>query len=179
PVYLGGTRNLFIPQSKRCPHKQPPPPGGARATPPPTPVSSARPEPTAERPAAPPATTRQSSAAPRPDRESSYRPSEPVPLTEVPPHYSGGPRGALGRKEPPEYSGARTARGGMAAARVERGGQLFYVLLLGVFPTRAAADEAAANLPAALSEFDPWVRRVESLQEAIRRGDALAGTSEI
>ncbi|MYE82457.1 MAG: hypothetical protein F4X36_11590 [Gammaproteobacteria bacterium] len=142
-------------------------------------MSSPRAEQTADRPPAPPATTRQSSAAPRPDRESSYRPSEPVPLTEVPPHYYVVQLVALGSKESLEYYAARKALRGMSAARVERGGQLFYVLLLGVFPTRAAADEAAANLPAALSEFDPWVRRVESLQEAIRRGDALAGTSEI
>ena len=154
-------------------------PAAARATSPPTPVSPARPAPTAERPAAPPSTTRQAAVAPRPDRESSYRPSGPVPLTEVPPHYYVVQLVALGSKESLEYYAARKALRGMSAARVERGGQLFYVLLLGVFPTRAAADEAAANLPEALSEFDPWVRRVESLQEAIRRGDALAGTSEI
>ena len=139
----------------------------------------ARAEPTAERSAAPPAAVRQTPPASRPSRESAYRPGDPVPLTEVPPHYYVVQLVALGSKESLEEYATRKALRGMSAARVERGGRLFYVLLLGVFPTRAAADEAAANLPAALSEFDPWVRRVESLQEAIRRGDALAGTSEI
>lgn len=153
-------------------------PATARPTPASAPVSP-RPEPTAERQVAAPVAGRPASAASRPTRESAYRPSEPVPLTEVPPHYYVVQLVALGSKESLEYYAARKALRGMSAARVERGGQLFYVLLLGVFPTRAAADEAAANLPEALSEFDPWVRRVESLQEAIRRGDALAGTSEI
>ena len=139
----------------------------------------APPEPSAERSAAPSAAVRQTSAAARANRESAYRPGQPVPLTEVPPQYYVVQLVALASKESLEEYATRKALRGMSAARVERNGRLFYVLLLGVFPTRAAADEAAANLPAALSEFDPWVRRVESLQEAIRRGDALAGTSEI
>ena len=158
-------------------------PAAAPAAPSAAPESSPRPQRTAQRPATPTATptaaARQPPAAARPGRESAYRPSEPVPLTEVPPHYYVVQLVALGSKESLEYYAARKALRGMSAARVERGGRLFYVLLLGVFPTRTAADEAAANLPEALSEFDPWVRRVESLQEAIRRGDALAGTSEI
>lgn len=157
-------------------------PAAAPATTPsptPEPPRRARPEPTAERPAAPRAPARQAPAASRPTGATAYRPGEPVPLTEVPPHYYVVQLVALGSKESLEEYAARKSLRGMSAARVERGGRLFYVLLLGVFPTRAAADEAAANLPAALSEFDPWVRRVESLQEAIRRGDALAGTSEI
>lgn len=158
-------------------------PAAAPATTPsrtPEPPPRPRPEPTADRPAAPPAVARPGSAAsPRPDRSSAYRPGEPVPLTEVPPDYYVVQLVALGSKESLEEYASRNALRGMSAARVERGGRLFYVLLLGVFPTRGAADQAAANLPAALSEFDPWVRRIESLQEAIRRGDALAGTSEI
>ena len=153
------------------------------ATPSPAPASPQRPRPrpgpTAERSAAPPAAVRQTPATPRPAGESAYRPGEPVPLTEVPPHYYVVQLVAVGSKESLEEYATRKALRGMSAARVERGGRLFYVLLLGVFATRDAADEAAGNLPAALSEFNPWVRRVDSLQEAIRRGDALAGTSEI
>ena len=150
------------------------------AAPPPAAASPAAPAPAATPAArAPTAAPRRAPAVSRPDREPAYRPDGPVPLTEAPPHYYAVQLVALGSKESLEAYAARKALRGLFAARVERGGRLFYVLLLGVFPTRAAADEAAANLPAALSEFDPWVRRVESLQEAIRRGDALAGTSEI
>ena len=91
-------------------------------------------------------------------------------------------RAARGPGQQGVARGVRDAQGAArhvgGARRTER--QTVLCPPAGGFPRpRAAADEAAANLPAALSEFDPWVRRVESLQEAIRRGDALAGTSEI
>ena len=142
----------------------PPPARPEAATPAPAPPDAAPPD------AAPPG------AAPR---EHAYRPDRPVPLTEVPPDYYVVQLVALGTKEALEEYAARKALQGMSAARVERNGRLFYVLLLGVYPDRQAADDAAANLPPEFGEFDPWVRRVESLQQAIRRGDELAGTSEI
>ena len=114
-----------------------------------------------------------------PRRAPAARRDGPVPLTEVPPDYYVLQLLALGSKEALEEYAARKAFRGLSAARVERGGALFYVLLFGMYRDRQSADAAAANLPPELAEFKPWVRRVESLQEAIRRGDALAGTSEI
>ena len=145
----------------------PAPPTAAQA---PAPQPPARP--TAAAPAAP---APPDAAAP----EHAYRPDRPVPLTEVPPDYYIVQLVALGTKEALEEYATRKALQGMSAARVERDGRLFYVLLLGVYPNRQAADDAAASLPPELGEFDPWVRRVESLQQAIRRGDELAGTPEI
>ena len=136
------------------------------------------PQPPARPTAAAPATPAPAPPAAAP-RESAYRPDRPVPLTEVPPDYYIVQLVALGTKEALEEYVTRKALQGMSAARVERGGRLFYVLLLGVYPDRQAADNAAANLPPELGEFDPWVRRLESLQQAIRRGDELAGTTEI
>ncbi len=107
------------------------------------------------------------------------RPGGTVPLVDVPPDYYVVQLVALASKEALEEYAARKGLHGMSAARVERDGKLFYVLLLGIFRDRQDADAAAANLPPELEDFDPWVRRVGSLQEAIRRGDALAGTSEI
>ena len=116
-------------------------------------------------------------AAPRDQRGG--RPDGTVPLVDVPPDYYVVQLVALASKEALEEYAARKGLHGMSAARVERDGELFYVLLLGIFRDRQDADAAAANLPPELAGFDPWVRRVGSLQEAIRRGDALAGTSDI
>ena len=114
-----------------------------------------------------------------PHRELAYRPGKPIPLTEVPPDYYVVQLVALETKAALDEYAARKELKDMSAARVERDGKLFYVLLLGVYPDRQRAEEAAANLPAKLEEFEPWVRLVDSLQQAIRRGDELAGTSEI
>ena len=115
----------------------------------------------------------------QPHRDLAYRPDRPTPLTEVPADYYVVQLVALTSKEALEEYAKRKELRGMSAARVERGGALYYVLLLGVYPDRRRADLAAADLPEAFAEFAPWVRRVGSLQEAIRRADALAGTSEI
>ena len=52
--------------------------------------------------------------------------------------------------------------------RLARNGRQFHVLLLGAWPTRAAAERAAAALPAQVADLKPWVRTAHSLQEAMR-----------
>ncbi len=59
-------------------------------------------------------------------------------------------------------------------ARVERSGELYYVLLLGVYDSLEGARQASLNLPAPLATNEPWIRPLGSLQNAIVRGNALA-----
>ena len=141
-------------------------PGRASAQRTPTPPLEARaPQPPASDLAAP--------------RDVVLQPGTPTPLTEVPPDYYVVQLVAVQTKEALEDYAARKDLQGMSAARVERDGRLFYVLLLSVYPDRERARTAASNLPAEFAEFDPWVRSVDSLQQAMRRADALAGTTEI
>ena len=120
---------------------------------------------------APRTSTRLDVVAPQPDT--------PIPLREVPPDYYVVQLLAVQTKEALEHYAARKDLRGLPAARIERDGRLFYVLLLGVYPDRERARIAASSLPAEFSGLDPWVRSVDSLQQAMRRGDVLAGTTEI
>ncbi|MCZ6890483.1 MAG: SPOR domain-containing protein, partial [Gammaproteobacteria bacterium] len=63
-------------------------------------------------------------------------------------------------------------------ARVARNGELYYVLLLGVYRDKSTAEEAAAQLPERIMSQNPWVRSMKSLQEAIANADRLASASE-
>ena len=112
-------------------------------------------------------------------RRLAYRPSETVPLDDLPPGFFAVQLVAVQTKAALEQYAERERLRNMSAARVERDGELFYVLLLGVYETRARAERAAANLPAEFQQFSPWVRSVASLQEAIARANALAGTDQL
>ena len=59
-------------------------------------------------------------------------------------------------------------------ARVERNGELYHVLLLGVYETLGLAEQASLDLPAPLANSEPWIRSVGSIQNAVMRGNALA-----
>ena len=59
-------------------------------------------------------------------------------------------------------------------ARVERNGELYYVLLLGVYGNLELARQASLELPTPLSTTEPWIRPMASLQNAVIRGNALA-----
>jgi septal ring-binding cell division protein DamX len=63
----------------------------------------------------------------------------------------------------------------LPTARVERDGQIKYVLLLGVYESFALAQQALANdIPDALDHEQAWIRRLGSLQADMRRAAALA-----
>jgi len=68
---------------------------------------------------------------------------------------------------------------GMSAARVANDGQVFYVLLLGIYETAAIANEAAEDIPPQLDKLSPWVRRLGSLQTAMIRADEIADSSSL
>ena len=69
---------------------------------------------------------------------------------------------------------ARHQLDGTLTARVERDGELYYVLLLGVYDTLERARQASLDLPPPLETSEPWIRPIASLQRAIVRGNALA-----
>ena len=47
-------------------------------------------------------------------------------------------------------------------------GRILYVLLLGVYPDRAAAEAAIAAMPQTRPPVKPWIRKVGQLQDAVR-----------
>ncbi|MEZ5595422.1 MAG: AAA family ATPase [Pseudomonadales bacterium] len=51
---------------------------------------------------------------------------------------------------------------------VVRGGKTLYVVTYGQFPNKAAADGAAAALPAEVGKLQPWVRPMRLVHEAVR-----------
>lgn len=62
---------------------------------------------------------------------------------------------------------------GLLAVPVSRDGRHYYVVLLGTYPTPTDARQAAAAMPEALSDIEPWVRPVGPL-----RPDPAAGGSD-
>ena len=61
----------------------------------------------------------------------------------------------------------------LTGARVEKDGELFYVLILGVYESEAIARDASAELPDALAGTQPWIRKLSSLQTAMIRANDL------
>ena len=53
--------------------------------------------------------------------------------------------------------------------RLESGGRLFHVLLLGDYAERRDAEVAGAGMVQRMPSLEPWVRRVGPLQDAVRR----------
>ena len=58
---------------------------------------------------------------------------------------------------------------GLLHARLESGGRLFHVLLLGPYAERVDAADAGASLVQRMPTLEPWVRSIGALQEAVRR----------
>ena len=81
---------------------------------------------------------------------------------------------ALSSPEAVETFVATAGVPGLAAARVERNGRLFYVLLLGIYRNRADAIRAAASPPGELKDLTPWIRPLSTLKQAMLRADDLA-----
>ena len=61
----------------------------------------------------------------------------------------------------------------LTGARIRSNGRTFYVALLGVYENRAAAEQAARLRPEALLPFEPYIRSLGSLQEAMARASEL------
>ena len=102
-----------------------------------------------------------------------YQPEEPTALMDLPADFYAVQLMAMSKAETLEAYVQAMGLPGLSAARVERDGEPFYVLLLGVYRSRADAETAIEELPAPLEEFNPWVRRLGSLQAAMLRAEAL------
>lgn len=57
----------------------------------------------------------------------------------------------------------------LVRVRIESGGRLFHVLLLGDYANRRDAEVASAGMVRRMPSLDPWVRSVGPLQDAVRR----------
>ena len=62
---------------------------------------------------------------------------------------------------------------GLTGAMIKTNDRIFYVALLGVYETRAAAKLAAKERPESLSRYQPYVRSLGSLQAAMARAEQL------
>ena len=114
-----------------------------------------------------------------PYRRLAYEAAPTVPLTELPDDFYVVQLLALSCRANLERYVRDQSLWDLAAARVEKGGELYYVLLLGAYRSRGDAEQAADALPEALGRVTPWIRPMRNLQAAMLRGDRLAGNSGI
>ncbi len=153
---------------------------------PPAPPPRVAPEPVAAAPAEPPpAVVPAEPEPPRPteaDRPKhvrlSYKPDKPVSILDLPGDFWAVQLVALSSPEALEEYVARHKMRGMSAARVWNGEQLFYILLLGIYETRAIAEEAVTDLPPPFDRHAPWIRPLGSLQRAMVAADEVAAEAE-
>ncbi|MXY52454.1 MAG: hypothetical protein F4Y86_08010 [Gammaproteobacteria bacterium] len=107
-------------------------------------------------------------------RHLAYRPDREVPFTDLPDEFYAVQLLALASPEAVERFVAAAGVPGLAAARVEREGRLFYVLLLGIYRNRPDAMRAVESSPTALRHLTPWIRPMHTLKQAMLRADQLA-----
>lgn len=106
-----------------------------------------------------------------------YLPAQPMPLTELPRDLFAVQLMAMSSKEALEEFVEQSGIRGISAARVERDGALYYVLILGIYETAEDARQAAASLPDGVVSATPWIRPLGSLQAAMARADSLTGST--
>ena len=107
-----------------------------------------------------------------PDYQSlAYQPAAPVSLLDLPPNYYAVQLTAMSDAGKLERFFRETGLEGLSAAQIERDGELFYILLLGIYENFATAERASTDLPAPLDQFDPWIRRLGTLQAAMVRAE--------
>jgi septal ring-binding cell division protein DamX len=100
-----------------------------------------------------------------------YRPREAVAIIDLPEDFWTVQLIALGSAEALEAYAQKEGLRGMSAAKISANGKLYYVLLLGVYETKANAVEAAEDLGPPFE--NPWVRSLGSLQKAMLAADRL------
>ena len=108
-----------------------------------------------------------------------YQPDHPMRLIDLPADYYAVQIVALSSKQALESYVKDRNLIGMSAARIEREGKLYYVLLLGIYQDRETAELAAADRPEPLKDIEPWIRRLGSLQASMLRANKIAGSSEV
>ena len=103
------------------------------------------------------------------------RPDEPRMrrIGDLPPDYWSIQIIALANREQLEAFAAEYDLFRHPAARIESKGNVRYILLWDFYATRAEAAAAMETLPPAIKALGPWLRSVDSLQQALRRAAAL------
>lgn len=108
-----------------------------------------------------------------------YKPDKPVSIVELPPDLYAVQLVAMSSRDALAGFVSDNRLRGMSAARVANDGQVFYVLLLGIYETAAIANEAVEDIPPPLNKLSPWVRRLGSLQHAMIRADEITDNSSL
>jgi septal ring-binding cell division protein DamX len=103
-----------------------------------------------------------------------YQPAAPVPILDMPAEFYAVQLIAMTNRQRLEEYIAINQLEGMTAARTERNGEIYYVLILGIYENRGLAERASLEIPPPLDTTEPWIRELGTLQEAMLRGDALA-----
>ena len=102
-----------------------------------------------------------------------YPPETPVSLIDLPSDYWAVQLIALSTQSELKAFMAELDLDELTGAMIEVNGRTYYVALLGVYETRAIAERAARNRPAALKGLEPYIRTMASLQSAMSRANAL------
>lgn len=98
-----------------------------------------------------------------------YVPPKPTPIMDLNPDFFAVQLLAMDTVEEMEAFVTSNNLVGMSAAEVEKDGQVFYVLILGIYETFAIAQEASTDLPPPLETVDVWIRPLGDLQQAMDR----------
>jgi len=61
--------------------------------------------------------------------------------------------------------------------RLGRDGEIYYVVLLGIYDTYAEAQAAAEGRGESLAEIEPWIRSLESIHIGMQEAEELIATS--
>ncbi len=166
------------PKPEPTPVEQPPPAPVQPVTPVNEPAASlSEPAPSSVQTPAP--SPRQSSERTAKHVRLAYKPDKPVSIVELPPDLYAVQLVAMSSRDALEDFVSDHRLRGMSAARVANDGQVFYVLLLGIYETAAIANEAVEDIPPPLDKLSPWVRRLGSLQTAMIRADEITDSSSL
>lgn len=98
-----------------------------------------------------------------------YRPREAIAIADLPEDFWTVQLIALTSTDALETYAQTHGLRGMSAAKVSANGKIYYVLLLGVYETKANAIEASSDLGPPFEK--PWIRSIGSLQRAMDAAD--------
>ena len=113
----------------------------------------------------------------QPDYERlAFRPEQATSILDLPGEYWTVQLIAMTSAEGLENYAEANGLQGFSAARIASGGDIYYVLLLGIYQSEEDAKLAVASMPDQLHDLSPWVRSVASLQRAMRAADSARQT---
>ena len=121
----------------------------------------------------PPTTASNNRTEAEAEAEANSRSQAPVSLKDLPGDYWAVQLIALSTQPELKAFMAETNLDELTGAVIKVKGRRYYVALLGVYETRAAAELAARDRPATLKGLEPYIRSMASLQTAMDRADSL------